>query len=198
MKRIFLPIIISLALFATPALRAQDAAVEERLNQLSGKVEDMVAANAKLQNQLESLAKEVQELRDQQNHPAGNYATQDDVKRLAEKVQEIDRNREKDKQLILEKLEGLGKTISGPARPPKNPTGAPPKDTSSATDKSGTPDQKGFEYVIQPDDNLGKIVKAYREKNIKVTVDQILKANPSLDEYHMSVGKKIWIPAPPQ
>lgn len=190
--------LISLALFGTPALRAQDAAVEERLNKLTAQIQDSQDLNAKLQKQIESLAKEVRELRDQQNHPAGNYAAQDDLKRLAEKVQEIDQKREADKQLIVEKIAELGKTISAPARPTRNSSVAPPKDNSSAPDKAGASDQKGFEYFIQENDTLGKIVKAYREKNIKVTVDQIQKANPGLEPTKMSVGQKIWIPAPQQ
>jgi len=39
-------------------------------------------------------------------------------------------------------------------------------------------------------------VKAYAEKNIKVTTEQILKANPGLDPNRLRVGKKIFIPAP--
>jgi TolA-binding protein len=198
MKRIFLPLVILLAPFAAPALRAQDAAVEERLNKLTAQIQDSQDLNAKLQKQIDNLAREVQELREQQNHPAGNYAAQDDLKRLAEKVQEIDQKREADKQLILNKIAELGKIISAPARPSKNSTGTPPKENLSTPDKAGASDQNRIEYVIQENDNLGKIVKAYREKNIKVTVDQILKANPGLDEYHMSVGKKIWIPVPQQ
>ena len=42
------------------------------------------------------------------------------------------------------------------------------------------------------------IAKAYRAQGIKVTTDQILKANPGLDAKNMKVGQKIFIPAPAQ
>jgi hypothetical protein len=43
---------------------------------------------------------------------------------------------------------------------------------------------------------LSAIAKAYRAQNIKVTADQILKANPGLDPKSLVVGKKIFSPAP--
>lgn len=45
-------------------------------------------------------------------------------------------------------------------------------------------------------DTLSTIVQAYRDNNIKVTMDQILKANPGLKPERMRVGQKIFIPAP--
>src|SRR5437867_2592323 len=59
-----------------------------------------------------------------------------------------------------------------------------------------TKPEKGFEYVVQSGDTLLAIVKAYREKNVKVTQDEILKANPGLVATRLKVGQKIWIPAP--
>ena len=70
----------------------------------------------------------------------------------------------------------------------------------AGTEKAGTEkpagDDKAFPYVIKKNDTLDAIVQAYKEKNIKVTVDQILKANPGLVPERMRTGQKIWIPAP--
>ena len=52
------------------------------------------------------------------------------------------------------------------------------------------------EYVVQSGDTLDAIAQAYREKNIKVTVAQILNANPGLKPERMKVGQTIFIPAP--
>jgi phage tail protein X len=62
--------------------------------------------------------------------------------------------------------------------------------------RTASADDKGFEYVIKSGDTLDAIVQAYKEKNIKVTVAQILKANPGLKAERLIVGKKIFIPAP--
>jgi LysM repeat protein len=180
MKRIF---ILLFALGVAASLHAQDAAVEERLNKLSGQVEDLLAAQAVQQKRLAELAKELADLREQQNHPNTAYATAEDLKRLAEKIQELDGKREADKELILREIEKLGKTavVAKPV-------------VAAASQPAGN--DNGYEYVIQPNDTLSAIVKAYRQKKIKVTVDQILKANPGLDPKHLQLGQKIFIPAP--
>jgi LysM repeat protein len=112
------------------------------------------------------------------------------LKRLAEKIQEIDRKREADRELILGQIEKLAKTSAAPS--PK-----PPKVTVPDTTVPTGP-EKGFEYVVQSGDTLSLIAQAYRDKNIKVTVKQILQANPGLDEKRLKVGQKIFIPAPKQ
>jgi LysM repeat protein len=66
---------------------------------------------------------------------------------------------------------------------------------SGTKSKATTPD-KGFEYEVKKDDTLSLIVKAYRDNNIKITMDQVLKANPGLKPEKMRVGQKIFIPAP--
>ena len=81
-----------------------------------------------------------------------------------------------------------------PASPPPRPTRlasnepTPPEKTA--------PDKGIFEYTIQPGDTLDAIVQAYKEKNMKITVAQIVKANPGLVPEKMKVGQKISIPAP--
>ena len=50
--------------------------------------------------------------------------------------------------------------------------------------------------LVEGRDTLSTIAQAYKEKGIKVTVDQILKANPGLVPERMRTGQKIWIPAP--
>jgi LysM repeat protein len=39
------------------------------------------------------------------------------------------------------------------------------------------------------------IAKAYQEQGVKVTVDDILKANPGLDPKKLKIGQKVFIPA---
>jgi LysM repeat protein len=183
MKRISL-LLISLTLaLAAPGLRAQDAATEERLNKLNGLVQDLVEDKANLRKQLDALAKEVQTLREQSSNAAG-AASAEDLRRLAEKLQEIDRKREADKELILKEIERLGKSVASRPRTPTPPTGG------------GGGSERGYEYVVQSGDTLSAIVSAYREQGVKVTVEDILKANPGLKATSLVVGKKIFIPAP--
>ena len=187
MKRILF-LFAALTLFAASTSRAQDAAVEERLNQLNGLVQDLLEDKAAQRKQIESLAREIESLREQLNQPNTAYAMQEDLKRLAEKVQEIDRKREADRELILKEIEKLAKSIAAP--PPK------PRKVTVPDNPPGTTPDKGFEYTIQSGDTLSAIVAAYADQNIKITVKQILQANPGLDEKKLRVGQKIFIPAP--
>jgi outer membrane murein-binding lipoprotein Lpp len=193
MKRILL---MTIVLAVGTIGRAQDAAVDERLNKLAGQVQDLADSKEALRNDLNALAKEVRDVRDQAGKPNDAYATQDDVKRLTEKLAEIDKKREDDKQLILDKIAELGKSLAAnpsrhtPAVVPDEP--APPHDPANSHAAS----DKGYYYVIQSGDTLSMIAKAYRDKNIKVSVDDILRANDGLKAEKLIVGRKIFIPAP--
>ena len=195
MRRISI-LIFALALSAGPILCAQDAATAERLNQLAGQIEDLIAANKAQQKQIADLSRQIENLREQASKPTASYASPDDLKRLAEQVKEVDRKRMEDYDKIHADLLKLGKTLSAPV--PKTTRSAPvqkEKEEAANTEKSDRP-EKVFEYEIQSGDTLSAIVAAYREKNIKITSDQILKANPGLKPEKMRPGQKIVIPAP--
>ena len=83
MKR-FLTLAVLLALTTA---RAQDAAVEERLNKLNGYIEELQAAKVSMDKRMTSLVKEVESVRDA-NKANGTVATQDDIKRLTDAIKE--------------------------------------------------------------------------------------------------------------
>lgn len=186
MKRIWF-LSTALLLAGAPAMPAQDAATQERLDKLSGQIEDLVAGQKEQQKQIQAILKEVENLREQSAKPTVAYASQEDLKNVAEAVKEVDRKRLEDFEKIRTELQKLGRTISQAAPPPRR---TPPTET---TDKTS---DKGFEYIVKKGDTLSLIVQAYRENNIKITTDQVLKANPGLKPEKMHVGQKIFIPAP--
>ncbi len=193
MKRISF-LIVSLALCGSPALRAQDAATEERLNKLSGQIEDLVAGQEAIKKRLGELARELENLREQSVKPNASYASQEDLKRLAKAIEEVDRKRLEDGDKIHTELVKLSKTLAAPLPPPKKNTTAPATESSGA--EKSAPSEKGIEYVVQQGDTLTAILQACREKNIKVTAEQVRKANPGLNPDRLRPGQKIWIPAP--
>ena len=190
MKRIS---ILSLGwlLVLAPVGRAEDAATDERLNKLAGRIEDLTADNLALRKQIENLAKQIDSLREQASKPTGNFANQEDVKRLADALKEVDQKRMDDAEKVRTELLNLRKSLLQPATPKKMASVPVPSDSTHA-DKP----EKGFEYVVQKGDTLSTILQAYRDKNIKVTMEQVLKANPDLKPERMRVGQKIFIPAP--
>lgn len=193
MKRIAI-FVLGLALIGAPGLRAQDAATDERLNKLAGQIQDLQSSQEAITRKLEGLAKEFESLRGQLDKPAGNFASDEDLKRLADTVKEIDRKRLDDYEKIRTELKSLGKTLVA-STPSARKISAPAPTEVASNDKSNVPD-KGFEYQVKRGDTLSIIVQAYRDNNIKVTMNQILKANPGLKPEKMHVGQKIFIPAP--
>src|ERR1051326_4852966 len=189
MKRIYF-LLTTAALMTTPLARAQDAASEERINQLNGKIEDLIAGMEAQKKMISELRKEIEKLREQQDKPNTSYATHDDVKRLGETVKEVDRKRIDDNEKVQAALLKISEALNKPIKP-KERTPVATKDPESPKH-----DEKGFEYTIKSGDNLSTIVKLYKEQNIKITTDQILKANPGLQPDKLRVGPKIFIPAP--
>jgi LysM repeat protein len=197
MKRISF-LLLALLLCGNSRLRAQDAATEERLNQLSGKIEDLIAGQETQRKQLAELRKEIESLRDQASKPAGNFAAQEDLKHLADMVKEVDRKRLEDYEKIRTTIKDLGKTLAAPT-----PTHSRKNDVAESNDTPKTTkpapsekSDKGFEHTVKSGDTLSGIVAAYKEQNIKVSKEQIMASNPGLVPEKMKVGQKIWIPAP--
>jgi LysM repeat protein len=190
MKRI--SFFLMTALLAAPVMApAQDAATEERMNNLTAKIEVLIEAKEAQNKKIEALEKQVQDLQSQLNKPSGNYASAEDLKQVAEAVKEVDKKRVADNERVLNELEKLGKILSGGSssrRPAPAVTDAP-KSTFDPT-------APHMEYTVQTGDTLGAIVKAYRDKNVKITVPQVLAANPGLKPETMKPGQKIIIPAP--
>jgi LysM repeat protein len=195
MKRFFYLSLFSL-LFAAPGLRAQDSAyrqeAEENYKILKARIEELTETKADQAKRIQSLEKQISELRTQVSKPTGNYATQEEVKRLAETVQEIDKKREADKELILKEIGKLAKVISAPG-PRTRDTKEKEKPVVDPVPPVN-PDQPTFSYTVKQGDYLSTIVQAYKEKGVVVTVDQILKINPGLKATALYPGKKILIP----
>lgn len=172
-------------------MQAADDATVEQLNKLTGQVQDLIAAQEAFQKKIDALQSDVRDLHDRLNAANTGVASQDDLKRLADKIEDVDRKRVADYERIVSQIEGLGKVVATPPPAPKERSRAP-EDEPPPAKVSGS----GYEYVIKRGDRLSVIAQAYREKNIKVTVKDILDANPGLNPDRLRVGQKIFIPAP--
>jgi LysM repeat protein len=186
--------LILFAALTVGAVFGQDAGTQAQIDKLSGQIQDLLAAQEQQTKQLAAVQRDISELRDKVNTPQVNdSASSSDLKSLAEKVQEIDKKRQADRELILKQIEQLGKVAAGaPVKTHAKPAPAPAPDETAAP---AVP-QKGYEYTVKAGDTIGLIAKAYRDQGVKVTSSQILKANPGLDATKLYVGKKVFIPDP--
>jgi predicted RNase H-like nuclease (RuvC/YqgF family) len=210
MKRFFVPLIISvLTLIAaaqdtptapTPAAEvAAKQAADERYERMAADIQALQAANDALQTKLTAIGQQLQDLRNQLAQSPNNFATPDDLKHLADKIVEVDKKREEDKQAIAEEIR---KSIAelkhalADGSAPSRVSASKPASTTESTDSD-----KGFVYKIQDGDSLSAIVKAYnadfKSKGMKtISLKQAMDANPNIDWNHLRVGQKIIIPQP--
>ena len=203
MKRTVLALLVGLVGFLTPmrANSAQDQAeaaaaiaarqyADERYQRLSAEIRELQAANAALQKRLNALSEEFQRIHDESSRSSLNFATKDDLNHFTEKLREVDQKREADNKRILETLERLAKTP--PASVAK--TDQEPASPARSRPEKRPQTEKGYWYEVRSKDKLSMIVQAYRQKGVKVTMQQIKEANPDLDPNKLLVGQKIFIP----
>jgi septal ring factor EnvC (AmiA/AmiB activator) len=192
MKRFFPVMFLVLAGMALP-VRAQDVALlQEKVSRLSGYVEALEEKNTAQQKQIEALVKEVTALREhQQSQPTTVSASQEDLRELAKKVQEIEEKRKADRVWLEKEFDRLAKLAVAKPSGPRNPTPRIPDAPAGDLPKDA------LEHPIAAGDTLSTIAAAYsKETGKKITVDMILRANPGLKAERMVVGKKILIPVP--
>ncbi|MEY4387211.1 MAG: LysM domain [Verrucomicrobiota bacterium] len=189
MKRFLILLVVMLSVGFVA--QAQDAATQEQLNKLRAEIESLQESNKSLQNRLSDVLKELQEVRAQASKPQGDYASSSDVKQLAEKIRELDQKRKDDVELISKQIKNLGKTLASPGG---TKTAVKVPETPKSGDKPAGP-EKGIEYIVKPGDTLSAIAKSCTDQGVKVTVDDILKANPGLKATNLKVDQKIFIPA---
>lgn len=191
MKKIFLWVL--LAGFTASLAPAQETATQQQIDKLSGQIQDLTETVETQRKHIDALEKEIAELRDKVNTPVvTDYANRTELKSLAEQVQEVDRKRKEDSEMIADQIQKLIKaaTMAPPEAPPRRIASTPREEEPAAP---STP-QKGYEYVVQPGDNLGLILKAYRDKGVKVSLSRLKAANPKMNPDLLLPGTKIFIP----
>ena len=183
-------------LVATVSLRGADGSVppevQERLQRLNGLIEDLLASHSVLQKRIAGLNDELHAAREETARAGDKlgdrFASRDELRKLTEAVRELDRKREDDKRLILEEIKKLAQT----------PVVVPPREPARPPAKEPVPEgpSKGYTYVVKSGDTISAIALAYAQSGVKVTVDDILKANPALKPNRMPVGREIFVPDP--
>jgi hypothetical protein len=192
--------------FVASLAQAQDTATQQQLDKLSGQLQDLLDAQAQQGKRIDALEKELSDLRDKVNTPVANdFATRDQLGKITDQINEVDKRRKEDSEMIAKQIENLAHAAAvAPVPTPTHhtssrPTATPPdgsgtgSGTGSDTATTSTP-SNGYYYEVKKGDQLGLIVKAYRDKGVKVTTAQVLNANPGLDPNKLFVGKKIFIP----
>lgn len=183
---------------ARAAAIAEKQAQEERARQMEASIRDILAAQEQQQNRISDLARQIDALREENRRlrddlakAGANAVSREDLKKLADAVAQVDERRVKDNRLLTEAIEKLGAKLAAPE--PAAPT-APPK-AKPATSTNGGSDV-GYWHEVESGQYLSTIVQAYREQGVKVTMKQVMDANPNVNWNRLTIGKKIFIPDP--
>lgn len=179
------------------AAPAQDTATQQQLDKISGQIQDILDSQAQQNKRIDALETELAQLRDKVNTPVVNdYASREDLKNLADQLEQIDRKRKEDSEMIAKQIEALAKApMVTPLPPPHSqPTASRPPENSGGDTKTPPVSDKGYYYLVKAGDTLGLIAKAYRDQGVKVTRAQIIAANPKMNPNVLIPGKKIFIP----
>ena len=193
---------LSAPLFAQDNNESSVAEQEEKIKRLSSDVETLLAANADLQKKISALSDELGRIHDSQSkapNDSGLDSIRDDLRKLAEKIQEVDRKRIADKEVVVDKLEEIERIIKKGISSSSPKSGTRVKETTApATSEKPT---NVAEYEIREGDVLSKILSQVNaqfksEGKKTITQKQLLDANPGLNPDKLRVGQKILIPLP--
>lgn len=196
-----------------PLLPAQESSeaiaarqlMQENMKALNARIEDLEASNHSLRARVDDLRRELQQLREETRKLADQSNVQDQIRRLADSIKDVDTKRRSDNERVLAELAKLAKQIADtPVAPPPIVRPSPPPSSNPGNAHSSEPrtaaniPEKGIEYVIKSGDTLSGIVTACRSKELKVTQKMLREANPDVNWDRLKVGQKVFIPLPAQ
>lgn len=151
---------------------AEDAAIErQKILRAADQLELLSTQGASLSQQLMELRGEVAKLREENQN-------------LRQQIQALEKARAAEREALLKEVSSIvavGSPRTAPA--PGKPT-PPPAPSQS---------EVGFEHVVEPGQSLWAIAKAYQDAGVKVTVEDIRRAN-NLTSNSLRAGQKLFIP----
>lgn len=152
-----------------------------------------------IQNSSEKLRGDVDSLKDQvAKLQEANISLQQQIADLKSAIQKSEEARAKEREVLLTKV---GDLIAANKPPPAPEPKKEPKVKEPTASAPGSPDastehesQHGFYHTVEKGETLSVIAAAYNDHGIKVTVDDIRKANNLNANSVLKIGQKIFIP----
>ncbi len=183
----------------SPVAAAEREEREANFKRMASRVEQLEETLQNQQKRMGVLVDEIHSLRevvDRLKAKGESTATQESIKQLAEKIEEVDRKRMADGELVSRKFAGIGKELSS-AITPRTVTPPPAvKPDKSAPADPDQPPEKSFEYKIKDGDTLSRIVTDLRAQGWKITQKQVMDINPKVNWGKLRIGQTVYIPQP--
>jgi hypothetical protein len=205
-------ILFALLCSALPG-RAQGIQVDaEEFRRLQGEVADLRDAKTADQRRISELSRKVEQLQtalrsaeERTTIKLGDAITREDLKKVIDRISEVDEKRESDRKIILEEFDKLAKALSKPTisdspRTRRQTTRDPEKEKE--TEKEPEPfEGTVYPHKVEPNQTVSQIIEWWNTSLKKeglptITYSQVKKANPKLDFNRIRVGQEILLPVP--
>jgi TolA-binding protein len=195
------------------AAAAQGLQVDaEEFKRLQGEVADLRDANVAYQKRIteltrrvEKLQEDVREASDRSTMKMGDLATREELKKIIDRIADVDEKRESDRKVILEQFDKLEKALASGTG-----TGSRSNGPRNTRERDREPEKQikpeviegtFFPYKVKPDETFGEIIIAYNaylktEGRPPIREADVLKANPNLNKNRIFVGQTIQLPVP--
>lgn len=125
-----------------------------------------------------------------------NAMLKNDILTLKAAVEKLDTMRAQERELLLKEVSKIvadgSKSHTAPVVPP--PAQAKTEEPSAPVPAPNPTGETGYTYTVQKGDTLWAIVEAYHEQGVKVTVDEIRRANKMSKNQALQTGQKLFIP----
>jgi septal ring factor EnvC (AmiA/AmiB activator) len=178
----------------------------EEFRRLQGEVADLRDAKTADQKRISELNRKVEQLQtalresnERTTIKLGDAITREDLKKIVDRIAEVDQSRENDKKVILEQFDKLTKIVAQPSLADRA-SRSRPRDTEKEKE---TEQIEGtfIEHKVKDGDTLGEILEDFNaalknEGRPSVSLSQVKKANPKVNLNRIRVGETILLPVP--
>ncbi len=159
---------------------AQDALIErQKVMKAADQLDLIVQQNAQLQQDLAQMKERVKKLE----------TDNAELKRL---LDEQAKAQARDKEALLKEVSKIVAAGSKETKPVKEAKTDAPATGSKSGDSAAA--EQGYEYTVLAGQSLWAISKAYQEKGVNVSVEDIRKANNLAPNQPLKTGQKLFIP----
>lgn len=202
MKPIYWLVIVSLTCLSglpaqtNPSTREDSEAERKKLLRAADQIDIIQAELDTLRAQADQNRAEIDRLKNELAAARSeNAMLKNDILTLKSAVEKLDTVRAQERELLLKEVSKIvadgSKNHPAPVVPPpatkKEEPPAPQPESSPAA-------ETGYTYTVQKGDTLWAIVEAYHEQGVKVTVDEIRRANKMSKNQSLQTGQKLFIP----
>ena len=193
--------------------RAQGIQVDlEEFRRLQGEVADLRDAKTADQRRISELSRKVEQLQtalrsaeERTTIKLGDAITREDLKKVIDRISEVDEKRESDRKIILEEFDKLAKALSKPTIS-DSPRTRRQNNRETEKEKETEKEPEPFEgtvypHKVEPNQTVSQIIEWWNTSLKKeglptISYSQVKKANPKLDFNRIRVGQEILLPVP--